>query len=132
MGGNQFWRTTESFGPPLSIWILKVSRTQFLGHSLDFNAFCMIQETSDFWSFSKLKWGDLISWGEPVLQSGWIIWSPLLHLNLKSFKDPNSSLFIRFQCILHGSGVLFSEFLNFQEIKRGDLISWGEPVQQNE
>ena len=64
-------------------------------------------------------------WGEPILQKVWIIWSPLLYFNFKSFMDPNSSSFIRFQCILHDSGVLFSESWNFYKLKRGDLISWG-------
>ena len=62
---------------------------------------------------------------EPILQKVWIIWSPLLYLNFKSFVDPDSSSFIRFQCILHDSGVLFSESWNFYKLKRGDLISWG-------
>ena len=52
-------------------------------------------------------------WGEPILQKVWIIWSPLLYFNFKSYMDPNSSSLIRFQCILHDSGVLFEEFSNF-------------------
>ena len=64
-------------------------------------------------------------WGEPILQKVWIIWSPLLYFNFKSFLDPNSSSFIRFQCILHDSGVLFSESWNFYKLKKGDLISGG-------
>ena len=43
-GGNQFCRKSELFGPPFCISILKVLQTQILRHSLDFNAFCMIQE----------------------------------------------------------------------------------------
>ena len=39
--------------------------------------------------------------------------------------DRNSSLFISFQCILHDSGVLFSGFSNFCNLKRGDLIPGG-------
>ena len=42
--GNQFCRMSELFGPPFCISILKVLWTQILCHSLDFNAFCMIQE----------------------------------------------------------------------------------------
>ena len=64
-------------------------------------------------------------WGEPIFKKVWIIWSPLLYFNFKSFTDPNSSSFIRFQCILHDSGVLFSESWNFYKLKRGDLISGG-------
>ena len=62
---------------------------------------------------------------EPILQNVWIIWSPLLYFNFKSFLDPNSSSFIRFQSILHESGRLFSESWNFYKLKRGDLISGG-------
>ena len=50
---------------------------------------------------------------------------PLLYFNFKSFKDPNSSSFIRFQCVLHNSDVLFSDFWNFEKLNNGDLISWG-------
>ena len=35
---------TELFGPSFCISILKVLKTKILGHSLDFAAFCMIQE----------------------------------------------------------------------------------------
>ena len=73
--------------------------------------------------FLKIKEGGLISWGEPVLQNGWIIWSPLLYFNFKSFNNPISSSFIRLQCILHNSGVIFSDFWNFHKLKRGDQIS---------
>ena len=62
-------------------------------------------------------------WGEPILHEVWIIWSILLYLNFKSFVDPNSLSFIRFQLILHDSGVLFSESWNFYKLKRVDLIS---------
>ena len=84
-----------------------------------------------FWKFIKLMRGDLISWGEPILQNGWIIWSPLLYFNFRSLKDPNSLSFIRFQCILYDSAVPFSAFWKFIKLKRGDLISWGEPILQN-
>ena len=43
-GWNQFCRKSELFGPPFCISILKVLWTQIHCHSLDFNAFCMIQE----------------------------------------------------------------------------------------
>ena len=74
---------------------------------------------SKFWNFYKLKRGDLI------LQKVWIIWSPLLHFNFKSFMDPNSSSLIRFQCLAHDSGVLFWESWIFFKLKRLDLISRG-------
>ena len=43
-GGNQFCKKSELFGPPFSISILKFRGIQIHCHSLDFNAFCMIQE----------------------------------------------------------------------------------------
>ena len=86
---------------------------------------------SVFSNFLKLKKGDLISWGEPILPNGWIIWSPLLYFYFKNLRDPNSSSSSRFQCILHHSAVLFSVFLNFLKLKRGDLISWEKPILQN-
>ena len=65
------------------------------------------------------------------VQNGSIIWFPLLYFNFRSLKDPNSSSFIRFQSILHDSAVLFSASWNFLKLKRGDLISWREPILQN-
>ena len=41
--GKQIYRKSELFGPPFCFLILKVLWTQILHHSLDFNAFCMIQ-----------------------------------------------------------------------------------------
>ena len=58
----------------------------------------------------------------------WIFWSPLLYFNFESFLDPNSSSFIRFQCILHDSEVLFSESWNFYKLKSGGPNFWGEPI----
>ena len=75
--------------------------------------------------YLQIKEGGSNFWGEPILQKVLIIWSVLLYFNFKSFLDPNSLSFIRFQCILHDSGVLFSESWNFYKLKRGDLISWG-------
>ena len=63
---------------------------------------------------------------EPILQKVWIISSPFLYLNLKSFLDSNSSPFIRFQCILYDSVVLLSGFSNICKLKKSvDLIFWG-------
>ena len=86
---------------------------------------------SIFWTFFILKRGDLISWAEPILQNGWIIWSPLLYFNSRNLKHPNFSSFIRFQWVLHDSPVLFSFFWNLLKLKRGDLICWWEPILQN-
>ena len=57
------------------------------------------------------------------MQKVWIIWPLLLYLNFKTFLAPSSSSLIRFQFILHDSGVLFSESWNFYKIK-------GEPISQ--
>ena len=62
---------------------------------------------------------------EPILQKVWIIKSSFPNFNFKIFKDPNSLSYIRFQCILHDSGVRFSVSLNFYILKMGELISWG-------
>ena len=86
---------------------------------------------SIFLNFLKLKRGYLISWGEPIVQNGWIIGSHLVYFNFKNFRDPNSSSSSTFQCILHDSAVPFSIFSNFLKLKRGDLIYWGEPILQN-
>ena len=67
------------------------------------------------WNLYKLKGTNL--------QNVWIIWSPLLYFNFKSFLDRNCASFIRFQCILYDSGVLLSGFSNFYKLKKGDLIS---------
>ena len=75
-----------------------------------------------FLKFPQIKERDLISLGEPILQNGWIIWSPLLYFNLRNLNDPNSSPFIRFQCILHDSVILFSAFSNCVKLKRGETI----------
>ena len=85
---------------------------------------------SDSSNFYKLKRRDQISWAERILQNVLIIWSPLLYLNFKSFIDPNSLSFIAYQCMLHDLGVLFEEFSNLYKLKRGDLISGGEPILQ--
>ena len=76
-------------------------------------------------NFLQIKEGGPNFWRQPILQKVCIIWSPILYLNFESFVDPNSLSFIRFQCILHGSGVLFWESWNFYKLKRGDLISRG-------
>ena len=85
---------------------------------------------SIFWNFLKLRRGDLISWWKPILQIGWITWSPFLSFNSTNLRDSNSSSFIRFQWVLHDSIILFSIFWNFLNLMSGDLISWLEPILQ--
>ena len=67
-------------------------------------------------------------WGEPILQKVWIIWSHVLYFNVKSFLDHNSSPFIRSECILDGSGVIFLQLSNFYKLKRAGCKFWGEPI----
>ena len=75
--------------------------------------------------FLQIKDGGPNFWGKSILQKVWIICSPLLYFNFKSFKYRISSSFMRFQCILHDSGVLFSGSWNFFKLKSRDLISGG-------
>ena len=102
-------------------------------NSLSFIAFqCILHDSGVIFKESlniyKLKRGGPNFWVEPILQKVWIILYPLLYFNLKSFLDRNSSRFISFQCILYDSEVLLSGFSNFYKLKRGDLISGGEPI----
>ena len=60
----------------------------------------------------------------------WIIWGPLLYFTFKSFVDPKSLSFLRLQCILHGSRLLFSESSKFWKLKMGIPNFWGETVLQ--
>ena len=86
---------------------------------------------SVFKNFLKWKSGDLIPWGEPILQNGWIIWSPLLCFYIRNLKHPNSSSFITFQCMLHDLAALLWVFKTFLKLKKGNLLSWEEPILQN-
>ena len=80
--------------------------------------------------FLPIKEGGSNFGGKPVIQKTWIIWCQLLYFIFKSFKDQNSSSFIKFQCILHGSGILFSESLSFYKLKRGGPNFWVEAILQ--
>ena len=124
-GGNQFCRMSELFGPSSCFSISKVFQTQILHHSLHFKVFCMIHECfSKVLKFLQIKeWGPNF-WHEPILQNVWIIRSPVLFFNFKSFLDPNCSSLIGFQSILHESRRLFSGSWIFYKLNRGALISW--------
>ena len=76
---------------------------------------------SVFENFFKLKRGNLISWGEPIPQKGWIICSPLLNFNFKHMKDQN---ILHHSLDINGS-YMSQQFLKFPQIKKGDLISRG-------
>ena len=89
----------------------------------------LFSESSNFY---KLEWGPNFC-RQPILQKVWIICSHLLYFNFKTVMDPNSSSFIRFQYILHDSGVLFSGSWNFYKLKRGDLVSgWNHFCRKSE
>ena len=75
--------------------------------------------------FLQIKQGGPNFWGESTLKKVRNIWSPILYFSFKSFRDTNSSLFIRFQRILHDSGVIFSESWNLYKLKKGNLVSGG-------
>ena len=105
-------------------------------NSLSFIRFhCILHDLVVLFSllkFLQIKEGAPNFLGGTILQNGGIIWSTLLYFNFKSFKNPNSSSFIRFHCILHDSGEPFSDFSSFYKLKRGGgLISWGEAILQN-
>ena len=73
--------------------------------------------------FVNIKEGRPNVWREPILQNVWIIWSPILYFNFKSFLGLISSSLIRFQWVLHDCSVLFSESWNFYKFRRGGLVS---------
>ena len=107
-------------------------------NSLSFIRFhCILHDLVVLFSllkFLQIKEGAPNFLGGTILQNGGIIWSTLLYFNFKSFKNPNSSSFIRFHCILHDSGEPFSDFSSFYKLKRGgggELICWGEAILQN-
>ena len=60
---------------------------------------------------------------ELILKKVWIIWSALLYFKFKSFMDSESWSFVRYQWILHDSGIRFSDSWNLYNINREGLIS---------
>ena len=78
---------------------------------------------ADFWKFYRLKRYDVISGGNQFRKKSELFVPTLLYFTFKRFKDPNSSPFIRLQCILLDSGVVSSGFWNFYKLKWGDKIS---------
>ena len=87
---------------------------------------CLLYDSAVIlWGFSnlyKLKRGNLNSGENHFCRMSELFGPPVLYFNLKSFMDPNYSSLIVFQCILHGSGVLFSESWSFYKQKRGNQI----------
>ena len=127
---DQFCRTVELFGPPFCISVLRIWRTQILVHSLDTNAFYFIQQYfSQLFKFPQIKEGGPNFVGEPILRNNWI-WSPRLHFKFKNLKNPN---LVIYYILMHstGFGSTFLSFIKFPQIKKGELISWGETILQN-
>ena len=119
-------------GPPFCISILKFYGPKFfIVHCISMYSAWFRSTFFRVFKFVKIKEGGSNFWGEPVLQNVWIIWSPFLFFNFKTYLDRNSSSFIRFQSILHPSGRLFSESWNFYKLMRGGPNFWGEPILQN-
>ena len=82
----------------------KSFKCEILRHSFDFNSFCLIQE---YWSqtfeISTNYRGVIKFVGENNSAESLNYLVFILCLNFKTFKDPNSWLCIRFQCVLHDS-----------------------------
>ena len=130
--GSSFW------GEPTleKVWIIWSPRLCFHFKSFmdpNFSSFiifqCILLDSgvlfSEFSNFYKLPRGDLISGRNQFWRKSELFGPPILYSNFKSFKYGISSSFIRFQCILHDSAVVFSESWNFYKLNRGDLISGG-------
>ena len=120
LGGERILQKSWVFWSPLLYFKFKSFKDPNSSSFIRFH--CILHDSgelfSHFQNFCKLKGRELTSWGEPILQKDWIIWVLFLYFSFRSFKDPNSSSFIRFLCILHDSGVLFSDFSNLRKLKR--------------
>ena len=129
-GGNQFCRKSELFGQSSCIWISKVLYTKVHRHSLDFNAFCIIQEEFSQSLEISTNWrrGTLFLGGTIFAESLDYLVPPFCIWILKVLYIKNSSSLIRFQCMLHEWKVLFSETWNFYKLNKGDPISGGNQL----
>ena len=68
--------------------------------------------------------------GEPILQNVWIIWSPILHFNLKGCIDPNS--FIHYISMYYARfRSTFLTVFKFLQTKNGRPNFWREPILPN-
>ena len=85
------------------------------------------------WSGKTILQNNWIAWIEgawflgrkqALLKKSWIIWSPLLYFDFKTFKDPNSSSLIRFPCVLYDSEHFFCQTLEYST-KEGGPNFWG-------
>ena len=118
----------ELFGPLLYFNVLSLKDK----NSLSFTRFqCIVLGSaalfSSFENVLKLKRGDLISWGETILEcrTAELFGSPFCISFLQVWRNQVIFSFIRFQCIVHDSAGTFIDFQNSLKLKRGELISWG-------
>ena len=86
--GSKFCKMTELFGPHFCISFLKVLRTQILRHSLNFNAFCMVEEYfSQAFKISKnYRWGTQFLGGNEFSRRAEFFYLPFCISNLKVLK----------------------------------------------
>ena len=134
-GGPNFW------GKPIlqNIWIIWSAPSVFqfkkfygpkffLIHWISMRSAWLRSTFLRLLKFPQIKAGRPNFSGEPILQNVWIICSPLLYFNFKSFLDPNSFSFIIFQCIALDWRVIFSGSSKFYKLKNGDLVSGGNQL----
>ena len=123
MGGSNSAESLNYLGPPLYFNLKSFLDPNFLSF-IRFQ--CILHDWgelfSEFWNFYKLKRGALTSERNQFCRMSVLFGPPFCIL---SSMDANFSWFIGFQCIVHDTGVLFSEPSNFYKFKRGDLISGG-------
>ena len=132
LGGTNSAQRLNYFVPRSVFQFQKFEGLKFFGiHWSSMGSNWFTSAFLNFLNFPKLKMWNLISWGEPILQNSWIIWSPLLYFNSRNFRDSNSSSFIALPWVPIDSPVLFSIFWNFLKLKTGDLISWWEQIRKN-
>ena len=112
-GGGPILQIVWIIWSPFCILILKVLRTQILYDSLDFNAFCLIQQylSQSFEISAELKRRDQISGrGDQFCKKSKLFGLLFpLDCNFNSVEEANYSFFNRFQCIFHDWGVLLSD-----------------------
>ena len=118
----------ELFGPLLYFNVLSLKDK----NSLSFTRVqCLVLGSaalvSSFENVLKLKRGDLISWGETILEcrTAELFGPPFCISFLQVWRNQVIFSFIRFQCIVHDSAGTFIDFQNSLKLKRG------EPILQN-
>ena len=109
---------------PFCISILKVLSTKmFIIHYISMHYAWFRSNFLRHSKFLQIKEGPPYFLGRQFRRKSEVFGTPLLYFNFKNFMDPNSLSFIRLQCILHDSGLPFSDIWNFCKLKWGNLIS---------